>query len=320
MNTATFPIIIALSIQFLLGLIVFQSNWHRRANQAFLFLSAITAGWLGCLYFAFATHDMRLAEISIRQASVFGALILLALNFLRVALIERHPSWGDIIRLNFPWLLLAVAVAAFCQTQLYQTGIELSHATGTVMPRYGPYGWTYFVVFIGAGLLVIVAYILDARRATGGARTELTFILIGAIVAVGSALLSVLLGLFVDKSKLVWLAPSRIVLFSLIISYGIATRKIMDVGALLRRVISYAVLATYLIALYAVIWWLFSTALQFSTPLAHSLAHVAAAVVIAFAMAPARGMSRAAVKSGKRVSVTSARAMSARAPARRLDR
>jgi PAS domain S-box-containing protein len=104
--------------------------------------------------------------------------------------------------------------------------------------------------------------------------------------------LSALLGLFLDKSKLVWLAPSRIVLFSLIISYGIATRKIMDVGALLRRVISYAVLATYLIALYAVIWWLFSTALQFSTPLAHSLAHVAAAVVIAFAMAPARGMSQ----------------------------
>lgn len=292
MNSATLPIIVALSIQFVLGLIVFQSNWHRKANQAFLFLSAIIAVWLGCLYVAFAAHSMRLAEMSIREASVFAALILIALNFLRVALTERHPSWADIIRLNTPWLVMAAGVTVFCQTGWFLQGIEVSHSTGTVMPLYGHYGWIYFAVFLAAGLLVIVAYIRDARRATGGARTELTFILIGAIVAVGSALASFVLGFFLDKSKLVWLAPSRTVLFSLIISYGIATRKIMDVGALVRRVISYAILAAYLITLYAVIWWLVSTALEFSTPVAHSLAHVVAAVVIAFAMAPARGMSQ----------------------------
>ena len=292
MNTSTLPIIMALSIQFLLGLIVFQSNWHRKANQAFLFLSAITAGWLGCLYAAVATNNMRIAEMSIRQASVFGALILIALNFLRVALTQRQPTWGSIIRANVPWLLVAAAMTTFCQSQLFLQGIERSHTTGAVMPRYGPYGWVYFASFIGAGLAVIIAYILNARRAPSGTRSELTFILIGAIVAVASTLLSFVLGLFVDKSRLVWLAPSRIVLFNLIISYGIATRKIMDVGLLLRRIISYAVLAAYLIAIYALIWWLVSTALQFSTPLAHSLAHVVAAVVVAFAMAPARGMSQ----------------------------
>src|SRR5207237_689029 len=70
------------------------------------------------------------------------------------------------------------------------------------------------------------------------------------------------------------------------------TRKMMEVGVLLRRLISYALLASYLLALYAVVWWLVATALEHSIPNAHTMAHVTAAVVIAFAMAPARGISQ----------------------------
>jgi len=88
-------------------------------------------------------------------------------------------------------------------------------------------------------------------------------------------------------------APFRIVVFSLIIAYGIATRKIMDVGFFFRRVTSYVVLAAYLLALYALVWWLVSTASKplFSTE-SRTLGHLAAALVVAFAMAPARGISQ----------------------------
>ena len=74
-------------------------------------------------------------------------------------------------------------------------------------------------------------------------------------------------------------------------AYGIATRKIMEVGTLLRRAISYAVLTAYLLAVYALVWWLLVTALP-SNPQSHSIAHVAAAIVIAIAMVPARGVSQ----------------------------
>src|SRR5437867_1354288 len=84
----------------------------------------------------------------------------------------------------------------------------------------------------------------------------------------------------------------RVVFFSIVVAYGIATRKMMEVGVFLRRLISYALLATYLLALYALVWWLVATALRSSVPNAHTVAHVAAAVVIAFAMAPARGISQ----------------------------
>src|SRR4029077_15439211 len=149
MNGATLPIIIALSVQCLLGLIVFQSNWHRKANQAFLFLSAITAGWLGCLYIAVATANVRLAEIAIREASVFGGLILIALNFLRAALTKRNPTWGDILRSNSGWLAMGALMAAFCQTRFFIEGVHLSPSTGAVMPQYARYGTVYFAWFIG---------------------------------------------------------------------------------------------------------------------------------------------------------------------------
>jgi PAS domain S-box-containing protein len=67
----------------------------------------------------------------------------------------------------------------------------------------------------------------------------------------------------------------------------------MEVGLFLRRVMSYVLLTAYLLVLYIGVWLLTTTALQsIAVITAHSIAHVAAAVVIAFAMAPARGVSQ----------------------------
>src|SRR5437762_9022826 len=94
-----------------------------------------------------------------------------------------------------------------------------------------------------------------------------------------------------EQARWMWFAPFRTIIFSLVIAYGIATRKIMEVGVFLRRAMSYMLLTLYLLGLYAVVWWLVTTALH-SASEAHSVAHVAAAIVVAFAMAPARGVSQ----------------------------
>jgi nitrogen-specific signal transduction histidine kinase len=143
------------------------------------------------------------------------------------------------------------------------------------------------------GVTVIFNYARDVRRANGRERFELTFIWIAAGVTIGSILVATGLAAFVDPSHLVWFAPFRAVLFNLIIAYGIATRKLMDVGLLLRRLISYTLLSLYLLALYAIVWWLVGQALgSAQVHEARSIAHVAAGIVVAFAMAPARGVSR----------------------------
>jgi PAS domain S-box-containing protein len=65
------------------------------------------------------------------------------------------------------------------------------------------------------------------------------------------------------------------------------------VGLFFRRAISYALLTAYLLSLYGLIWWLAFTVFEPQMQSgAKSLAHVLAAIVVAFAMAPARGVSQ----------------------------
>jgi nitrogen-specific signal transduction histidine kinase len=291
MNSSTIPILVALLIQLALGLVVFQANRHRKSNQCFLVLSLVAVGWLGSLYHALTAATPGNATFWIRQTSAFGPLLLTVFNLLRLSIKHETRSWGQIAKECRIWLLAGAGMFGFCQTNLFLEGSQPSHATGFFIPIYRHF-FPYFGYLTVAGVILLVNYARDLRRTTATRRTELAFILIGAAVAVGTIMLSFTLGTFIDRSLLTWFAPLRIVLFSLIISYGIATRKIMDVGVLLRRLISYVLLATYLLVLYAFVWWLVATALQSSIANAHTIAHVTAAVVIAFAMAPARGMSQ----------------------------
>src|SRR5437879_13405550 len=77
---------------------------------------------------------------------------------------------------------------------------------------------------------------------------------------------------FIEPSRLLWLAPFRVVLFSVVVAYGIATRKIMEVGVLFRRLISYGLLSAYLLALYFLFWWFVETALRSSVGSALTIA------------------------------------------------
>jgi len=68
-----------------------------------------------------------------------------------------------------------------------------------------------------------------------------------------------------------------------VIAYGIATRKILEVGLLLRRVMSYVLLTIYLLALYAGVWWLFTTLLrELAVANAQTIGHITAAVVVGY--------------------------------------
>jgi PAS domain S-box-containing protein len=296
MNTATAPTLAAIIIQIGLGLIVFQANPRRRSNQCFLLLSVIIGAWLTALYVAFGTRNPETAASYIRHASAAGAFILVAFNLLRLSIVEAN-GWREILLRSWVWLAAAVVVAGLSQTTFFLEATRFSQADGspsrTPIPVYGKGAFLYAAYFIAAGLATIITYTRDTKRATGTQRSELGFILVGAVVTLTTLLLAFVLGLFIDRSRLVWFAPFRIALFSLIIAYGIATRKIMEVGMFLRRAMSYFVLAGYLVALYLLAWWLVESVFE---PLLHeqarTFAHICAALVVAFAMAPARGVSQ----------------------------
>jgi len=290
MNSVNAPTLVAILVQVGLAVTVFQANPTRKANQCFLILSLIIAAWLQLLAFVSVAQSAQSAAFFIRQASVAGVSILFFFDLLRSAITKPHRSWGEMVRESAIGFCGTIAIAIFCQTNLFVQGAQFSPSHAAI-PVYGRGALAYGAYFAIAGAAVLVNYLRDVRRSTGAQRSELAVLVLAVGATVGVTLLSYLLGFFIERPRLLWLAPSRVVLFGVIVAYGVATRKILDVGVLLRRVISYALLTAYLVALYAAVWWLVATALHSSTN-AHTVAHVTAAVVIAFAMAPARGISQ----------------------------
>jgi nitrogen-specific signal transduction histidine kinase len=288
MNPQSLPFWLALSIQMGLGLAVFRANSKNYANQSFLVVSVIISGWLLSLQLAYNAASPAEATFWIRNASASGPLIINGFNLLRLAILYRESGWREIGRRSALLAVPSLFVIPLCYTPWFLRYAELREGQ---IPNaiYGPLLPFYVAFFAVAVGLVVALYLRDLRRTTGVQKVELQFVI------AGSATLFALVTLlpFVQRSVAVTFAPLRIVVFSLIIAYGISTRKIMDVGFFVRRVTSYAVLTAYLLALYALVWWLVSTA---SKPLfpdeGRTVAHLAAALVVAFAMAPARGISQ----------------------------
>jgi len=253
--------------------------------------------WLGCLYLGLSTRSNTTLEFSIRGASAAGALILTTSNLLRLSILSQQGRWRDILQRSLPWLTAVLAIIVLCQTRFFLIRATFSQAPGSSIalpaPLYGNGVVIYILYFLLAGSATIISYARDIQKTSGVKRAELAFILIGAAVTLSTVLLFFVLGFVINRSTLVWFAPFRILLLSLIVAYGMATRKIMDVGLFLRRAISYGVLTTYLLALYGAVWWLVvqvTASLFYSTD--HTFAHIAAALVCTFAMAPARGFSQ----------------------------
>lgn len=296
MNGAPPSILAAIVVQLGLGLAVLQSNWRRKANQSFLLLSLAAAAWLGSLFSILSSRDTGTAEISIRAASVAGILIITSLNLLRLSLIRNRESWPYILLRSLWWLIGLCFITVLCQTSFFLHGARFRDSgTGVVpVPIYGPGIYVFAAYFCTAMVMLLISTWRNLRETTGAIRVELGFILIGGLVALVLSLpLAFLLGMFFEPAALSRFAPFRVILFSLVVAYGVATRKIMEVGLFLRRAISYVILAAYLIALYSIFWWLtvIATRSLFHSE-DHSPAYILAALVIAFAMVPARGFSQ----------------------------
>jgi nitrogen-specific signal transduction histidine kinase len=293
MNVGALPAAIALVVQLALGLVVLQANPRRRSNQCFLILSLASSAWLASLGVGLNTTDARLVDFCIRQASAAGALYLAALNLLRISICKGQTSWRRLLRHFRMWLITTTVVVIFCQTGIFLRGVRMS-ADGGPTPVYGP-GVPYYAAYLAIALVVlVVCYVRDIRHSTRGERAELSFMLIGGVIAIAVALIIAFpLEHWIGPDRALWFAPFRMIIFSVVIAYGMVTRKIMDVGLFVRRVISYSLLATYLLGLYIGVYWLTQLALNRAGPQnADEIAHVTAALVIAFAMAPARGVSR----------------------------
>jgi PAS domain S-box-containing protein len=292
MNAGNISLWLALLIQFGLGLAVYRANSRNHANQSFLIVSFFISAWLLSLQFAFDASDPAKAELWIRNAWASGVLTVNGFNFLRLGILCRDAGWKEIGKRCLWFAVPNAGAIALCYTSAFLRSAEIRRESGhelIPLPIYGPLFPLFGALLASSVIILIVLYVRDFQRTAGVQKVEFQFIIAGGVAL---ALLVAPMQ-FVERAIAMQVAPFRIVVFSLIIAYGISTRKIMDVGFFFRRVTSYAVLTAYLLALYALVWWLVSTA---SRPLfpneALTFGHLAAALVVAFAMAPARGISQ----------------------------
>ena len=289
MNVASLPLWLALFLQLGLGLAVFRANPRSYVNQSFLLVSVILSAWLVSLHLAFGATQGGAAAFWIRNASASGLLMATGFNVLRLAILCREGGWRVIWRQTAVLALSSLVVGAICYTPLFLRYAEI-RAGEIPRPVYGPLLPLYSCFCAIVGLAVMGLYLRDLRRTSGMQKVELQCVVAGCAVLAGLLAFMPVLG---NRDIAVQFAPFRIVIFSLVIAYGVSTRKIMEVGFFIRRITSYAVLTAYLLAIYTAVWWLVSTAFHSSFPHeSRTVAHVAAALVLAFAMAPARGISQ----------------------------
>src|SRR5215210_7459999 len=155
-NSAATPTLAAIVIQLGLGVAVFQANPRRKPNQCFLLLTAFIGIWLGSLYSAFSATSTESAAFFIRQASAAAALILTTANFLRLSIEKQERTWRTILRRSWIWLLSALAIVVFCQTNAFLERARFSQPPGALIalavPVYGDAAALYVLYFVVAGL------------------------------------------------------------------------------------------------------------------------------------------------------------------------
>jgi len=273
-----------------LGVLVYLTNRSRTTNQVFLLLTVLVVAWLGCLGVAFTSRTSEIAQMMIRASNALGAFMPFAFNALRLAITLQDRPRMVILRRSLWWLVGAVVIASMCFTRFFLRGVILGADGAIPEPMYGP-----GIVLYAASQLVfqgvfIMRFVGDLRRSKGIARIELQFVLLASAIAIITAvLMGTLLPMILRSSQVVRLVPTAALLFSGVIAYGVATRRIMEVGTVLRLITAYGLLLSYLVGLYLVTIYLsrfLFEAVQFAT---HSGPHFVAALAMAFSLTPAHG-------------------------------
>jgi len=225
----------------------------------------------------------------IAQSCALSAILPLTFDLLRMSLATPDASWRQMFKELLPWFLLLLPVLTLCQTPFLVRDVEFS-ASGFAKPVYGPGELLYVVYWLVALTLIAVRFTRNLKSSHGIVRAELGFTVLAFTVAasVGVAFAQVL-PLLTGNRNANQFAPLSVVLFDCIVAYGIVTRRIMNVGDVIRRFTAYSLLMTYLVLLYMLVFASMNTICSLWLPLPGMFPHLLAALAVAFSMAPAHG-------------------------------
>lgn len=282
-------VIMTLIINGALGALVFFINSRRPANVHFLILTITVSAWLACLVCGSFSMSQETVVFWMRQSGIFAALFLPATDTMRLA-ITGHEGYRQKAKKRIAlWLFLIIPVVLLCQTNWFILGAAIEPGKFHE-PIYGQGIFLYMLYFLITIGLLLFELSKDLRTLTGIHRAELNFTLLGCAIGGLSAIaLAQILPALTQNWQIAQFAPLSVICIDGFVAYGIATRRIMAVTDVLRRIIAYGVLAAGLMLLYVSVWksvdWFMAITLGRQT----LLPHLTAALTVAFSMAPSIG-------------------------------
>lgn len=289
MNTALVILIFGLSFTVILGVVIYLTNPRRAANQQFLLFSLAAGAWLGSVLAVFLSSVPASAEFWIRCASIAGAFVPVSFVLLKHSIRDPALSFAQRLRLTLPWFYAYGLIALYCMTPLYLRGAEIPE-TGVPNAVQGSLAILYPIYIAGTMFVVIRKFIGEMRQARGMPLFEMRFVFAGLLTFIGAGVCGAVLPLMTRSSQVVGLAPLWVVIMNSVIAYGIATKRIMDVGAAVRRLISYALLFAYLASVYSIVWWSVGSILEFFSIQAPFVPPLLAALAIVLTMSSAQSV------------------------------
>ncbi|MDF3129511.1 ATP-binding protein [Kiritimatiellaeota bacterium B1221] len=293
MNLFQFMSFFAASATFIIGIFAFLSHPSRKINQAFLSLAVVITLWQFSFFMGMGSTEKIPLIFWIKQASALSAFIPALMNQIRLAIVFQKESCVFLLSKNRLWLGLSVLVFAMCQTPWFL--IDAHPPTGEQVLPIQDYGLG-FLVF---GLYFLLSFgtlfylLFDSnRKLRGSEKAEIEYLLLSCGTGLFVGVFFLIAPQLTGWTDLGAFLPLSVILFSAITGYGIATRGIMDVPVLARRIIAYTMVIVYLSILYLVVFWFLDHLFLWTGQNPDPLAHLLTALVLVFSVSPAQGMAQ----------------------------
>jgi len=266
-------------INTILAFVVFKNNPKSTTNRLYALLSTIISVWLVANYIslhpAFLTTSLFWIRVTIFIATPMTMMFFLLAHTLpnaRLQLSQRKLS--AVLLTTLAVMIINISPYAF-------TAVELTD--GTPRPTAGP-GIIPFATLVTV-FNVMVFYVLfkKLREATGIKMVQLRLVMLGMTIMIGLLIATVLIpAAFFGANFFVTFIPIYTLLFLGFVAYAIIRYRLMDIRALILRVLGFTVLSGSFFALYGLlIYRITSYFSRFGvSPLQHSIL-----VIVAVALA-----------------------------------
>lgn len=287
-------LIVIIIINSLIGLVIKASNPARSQNKQFFILSFILTIWMLFVFSIMNATSEEAANALIRAATIAAVILPFQLGMLLQSIQYPDLSTWRLLRNNRTWALIGIAISILCLTKMFMRNVIMpsaEHPTVTVPEAQYNVGFFIFAAYFFISLLLALYRAIRAMaKSTGVIKLEIQYVLLGGgVMLVSGFFISLILPWLTQTTQVQQYGPVSVIAMNFIIAYGIATRRILDVGTVIRKIVAYTLLLVYLVVIYLGVWSFVKYILFRFAPNSDLLAQITAAVVMAFSMAPVHG-------------------------------